>query len=91
MDVQIRYCNETTKLVNTRFFDSQFLRRHNAKDLFDCLITWLKDLHFKHSFRLSMDGPNTDWSVLRMLHDDCCGKDYTKFIAICSCSLHVLH
>ena len=27
MDVQIRYWNETAKLVDTRFFDCQFLRR----------------------------------------------------------------
>ena len=39
MDAQIRYCNEISKLVDTRFFDSQLLRRPNAKDFFDFLIT----------------------------------------------------
>ena len=38
-----------------------------------------------------MDGPNTNWSVLKMLHNDCCEKDYLKIIDIGSCSLHVLH
>ena len=38
-----------------------------------------------------MDGPNTNWSVFTMLHDDRCEKDYTKTIDIGSCSLHVLH
>ena len=91
MDAQIRYCNEISKLIDTRFFDSQLLRRPNAKDFFDFLITSLKDLHSKHLLWLYMDGPNTNWSGLRMLHDDCCEKDYPKIIDIDSCSLHVLH
>ena len=44
MDVHIRYWNETAKLVDTRFFNTQFLRRLDVKNLFDCLITLLKDL-----------------------------------------------
>ena len=32
-----------------------------------------------------------DWSVLTMLDDDRCEKDYPKIIDIGSCSLHVLH
>ena len=31
IDVQIRYWNKTAKLVDTQFFDSQFLRRPNAR------------------------------------------------------------
>ena len=38
-----------------------------------------------------MDGPNTSWNVLTMLHDDLCEKDYLKVIDIGSCSLLVLH
>ena len=38
-----------------------------------------------------MDGPNTSWNVLTMLHDDRCEKDYLKVIDIGSCSLLVLH
>ena len=44
MDVQIRYWNETTKMVHTPFFYSQSLRRPNDKNLFNCLVTSLKDL-----------------------------------------------
>ena len=86
MDAQIRYWNEIAKLVDMRFSDSQFLRRPNAKNLFDCLITSLKDLPSERLFQLSMDGPNTNWSVLTMLHDDRCEKDYLKIIDIGSCT-----
>ena len=41
MDGQVRYWNEA---ANTRFFDSQFLKRPNAKNLFDCLMSSLKNL-----------------------------------------------
>ena len=44
MDVQIGCQNETAKPVNMQFFDFQFSRRPNAKNLFDCFITSLKDL-----------------------------------------------
>ena len=36
MDLQFRYWNETTKLVDTWFFESQFLRCPNAKNFFEC-------------------------------------------------------
>ena len=38
-----------------------------------------------------MDGPNTNWSVLTMLHDYRCEKHYAKITDIGSCSFHVLH
>ena len=60
MDVQIRYWNKTAKLVDTQFFDSQFLRHPNAENIFDCLITSLKDLPSELVLQLSMDGPNTN-------------------------------
>ena len=74
-----------------RFIDSQFLRRSNAKNLFDCLTISLKDLPSERLLPLSMDGSNTNWSVLSMLHDDRCENDCPKIIGIDSCSLHVLH
>ena len=91
IDVQIRYLNETAKQVGTQFFEFQFPRRPYAKNLFDCLITLLEDLPSESFLQLSVDGPNTNWSVLTMLHDDRCEKDYPKVIDISSCSLHVLH
>ena len=91
MDVQFRYWNEAPKQVNTQFFDSRFLKRPNAKNLFDCLMSSLKNLLLERLLQLSMDGPNTNWSVLKLLHEDRCEKDYPNIIDIGSCSLHVVH
>ena len=91
MDVQVGYWNEAAKQVNTRFFDSQFLKRPNAKNLFECLTSSLKNLLLEQLLQLSMDGPNTNWSVLKLLQEDRCEKDYPNIIDIGSCSLHVVH
>ena len=53
------------------------------------MITLLKDLAPERLLQLSMDGPNTNWSVLTMLHSDRCEKDYSKIIDVGYCSLHV--
>ena len=38
-----------------------------------------------------MDGPSTNWSVLKLLHEDLCEKDDPNIIDIGSCSIHVVH
>ena len=76
MDVQVRYWNEAAKEVNTRFFDSQFLKRPNTKNLLDCLISWLKNLLLERLLHLSTDGLK---------------RYYPNIIDIGSCSLHVVH
>ena len=91
MDVQVRYWNEAAKQVNTRFFDSQILKCPNARNLFDCLTSLRKNLLLERLLQLSMDGPNTNWSVLKLLHEGRYKKDYPNIIDIGSCSLHVVH
>ena len=51
----------------------------------------LKNLLLERHLQLSMDGPNTNWSVLKLLHEDRCEKDYPNIINIGSCGLHVVH
>ena len=91
IDVQVRYWNEAAKQVNARFFDSQFLKHPNTKNLFDCLMSSLKNLLLERLLQLSMDGPNTNWSVLKLLHEDRCKKDYPNIVDIGSCSLQLMY
>ena len=90
MDVQVRYWNKAAKQGNTRFSDSQFLKRPNAKNLFNSLMSSLQNLLLERLLQLSMDGPNTNWSVLKLLQEGCCEKNCPN-IDIGSCSLHVVH
>ena len=82
MDVQFRYWKEASKQVNARFFDCQYLERPTAKSLFDCLMSSLKNLLLERLLQLSMDGSNTNWSVLKLLYEDRCEKDYPNVIDI---------
>ena len=82
MDVQFRYWKEASKQVNARFFDCQYLERPTAKSLFDCLMSSLKNLLLERLLQLSMDGSNTNWSVLKLLYEDRCKKDYPNVIDI---------
>ena len=91
MDLQIRYWDNTQNKVRTRYLDSYFLQRPNAKNLCDVLILALKELNPKRLVQLSMDGPSTNWNVLQLLHEDREEKEYPTIINIGSCSLHVLH
>ena len=45
---------------------------------------------FKRLLQFSVDGPNTNWSVLKLLQEDQCVKDYPNIIDIGSSSLHVV-
>jgi hypothetical protein len=38
-----------------------------------------------------MDGPNTNWKVLQLLHDNRTEQQYPDIVNIGSCGLHVVH
>ena len=69
MDVHFRFWDDANE-VSTMFYDSHFLKRANAKNLFECLQSSLKDVTSKNLLQLSMDGPNTSWKLLELLDDD---------------------
>ena len=70
MDIIIKYwCSEKGK-AETRYFDSQFLRRPNAENLVEKLKVSLKQLDTRKCLQLSMDGPNTNWLVLEMWNEE---------------------
>ena len=50
-----------------------------------------KNVLFERLLQFSVDGPNTNWSVLKLLQEDQCLKDYPNNIDIGSCGLHLVH
>ena len=91
MDLNIRYWDDEKGLVVTRYFGSQFLRRPNAENLFKHLLESMKLLSPKWLIQLSMDGPNTNWEVLRLLDEHRNEKEWPSIINIGSCGLHIVH
>ena len=90
MDIQIRYWDETSNLACTRYFDSEFMYRPNANNLFDALNNGLKDFHLNRMIHLSMDGPNTNWLVLNLFQKDRHEKERAPLVNLQSCGLHVV-
>ena len=89
-DVHFRFWNNVANEVSTRFYDSHFLQRTNAENLFECLQSSLKDVTSKN-LQLSVDGPNTNWKVLELLDDERKENDYPTVLNIGSCGLYVIH
>jgi len=91
MDVQIRYWNDLSGLVETRYFDSKFIKRPNAVNLLEELNKALTELPVKNMLQLSMDGPNTNWKVLELLNNQRSELELSELLDIGSCGLHVIH
>ena len=91
MDIVLRFFNENTGQVETRYFDSRFLKRPNSINLLDILLEGLSPLDMDKMIQLSMDGPNVNWDVLKRLSLSSEEKDSSKLINIGSCGLHVVH
>ena len=68
MDILVRLFNETTELVETRYFDSTFLKHPNSTNLLQKLIKSVSSLLHSNVLPLSMDGPNANLDVLKQYH-----------------------
>ena len=64
MDIKIRFwCDDKCK-VTIRYFDSKFLAHGNVETISSALIGTLDGLDHRYCLMLSIDRPNTNWSVL---------------------------
>ena len=91
MDVLVRFFNEASGLVETRYFDSAFLKRPNAFNLHTRLIESLEGLPLNNRLQLSMDGPSVNRDVLARHHKFRTEKEFADGTNIGSCGLHILH
>ena len=57
MDLQIRFWDIDAAIVRTRYYDSKFVLRPNADNLFVALQSVLTKLPNDRMVQLSMDGP----------------------------------
>ena len=65
MDVAVGYWNEKENLVQTKYYDSKFMRRY-AQNLLDNLQGSGTDFEKSEFIQLAMDGPTVNWNVLGM-------------------------
>ncbi|KAK0067710.1 hypothetical protein Bpfe_002551, partial [Biomphalaria pfeifferi] len=88
MDMHVRYW-DTDKVV-TRYYGSAFLGHATAQDMHEKLC---ENFHFdgKSVVQISMDGPNVNWALFKLLSEDLQKASEKKFVDIGSCGLHTMH
>ena len=70
MDVQIRYWCPASNMIKVRYWGSTFQYETSAEVLATALLDILKDLDMSKMVQLSMDGPNVNWLILKMLQKE---------------------
>ena len=91
MDVGVRYWDNTKNIVETRYFDSKFMRRPNADVLLKNLDESISSLNRGQFLQLAMDGPQVNWNVLKLLEDKLVSENLSKKVNIGSCALYFVH
>ena len=67
MDISIRFWDDIADEAVTRYFDSRLFRRANADNVLEELLKATINLPTNSLSMLSLDGPNTNWSVHKKL------------------------
>ena len=91
MDAGICYWDDVKNLVQTQYFDSNFLQHPNAEMLFEKIKESLAELDESRLIQLSMDSPSVNRNVLEKADDYLMNKDLPETIHIGSCNMHILH
>ena len=91
MDLNVRFWNPDTKLVESRFYHSEFLGHTTANDLMLHFDKGLSSLDRKVMCQISMDGPNVNKSFYRKVTAKRDELGLPGLINIGSCNLHNVH
>ena len=85
MDIKIRFwCNDKCK-VTTTYCDFKFLACRNTETMSSALIKTLDELDNRNCLMLSVDGPNTNWSVLDKVSFHCQQMELPSFFDVGCC------
>ena len=91
MDISVWFWDDITGETVTRCFDSRFFKRQNADNILEELLKATTNLSTKSLSMLSMDGPNTNWSVHKKLKNIRSREEVPQLFEVGSCGLHVIH
>ena len=91
MDMQIRYWSDEDCKVQTKYYDSKFLKIANSDTICCALLQALNIFDEGKMLMLSIDSPTTNWVVLDKLKQHREENEMPVLFDIGSCSLHVVH
>ena len=90
MDACIRFWCEKSNMVKSRYLDSAFFNRPNAVNIADGIDNVIKPLSKEAMISLGMDGPHTNWSVVKIIQERRKDDGVPCLESIGSCGLHVV-
>ena len=82
------FCNDKTGLAERKYFQSQFLRRPTAQNLFNSLYKSKSEREKSKLLQLAMDGPDVNWNVLDLFDDKLVSDNFSKILIIGNCAQH---
>ena len=88
LDVYVRFWED--RQVVTRFLHSEFLGHATAQDLHDKLTPLLARLSHQKLLQLSMDGPNVNLKLRKLVEEDIQRSSTLRLLETGTCGLHVL-
>ena len=74
--------------VHSRYLGSVFLGRQRAEDLLSAFYEGTKELNLENLIQVSMDGPNTNKKILRLLVESREKNSSPPLVDIGTCTLH---
>jgi hypothetical protein len=77
--------------VDTKYLQSEFMGHATADIMLDKLSQTVTSLGHSKLLQLSMDGPNVNLKLQRLLEEDIRKQTPMKLIEIGTCGLHILH
>lgn len=91
MDLLVRFFDESTNTVKTRYLDSRFLGHATSADLQKQFNDISKELDSNKLFQISMDGPNVNLKFYDAIVSERSENEQHQLINIGSCGLHTIH
>jgi hypothetical protein len=89
MDIYIRIWEKDC--ISTKYLDSKFMGHATSDIMLEELTTTVTSLGYSKLLQLSMDGPNVNLKLEKMLKEDIAKQTPKKMIEIGTCGLHILH
>ncbi|KAJ8917012.1 hypothetical protein NQ315_012930 [Exocentrus adspersus] len=93
MDLAVRYYNDNTDLVDTRYLTSVFISgRPTSENILKHFLLGIQELKVNRIIQISMDDqpyPSVNWKFYRLLKQKL--DDECSLIDLGSCGLHIIH
>ena len=77
--------------VVSRYFGSSFMGHASADDLMEKFEERCSSIGFHNLLQVSMDGPNVNWKLHRLLEEQINRQTGKTLLNVGSCGLHILH